>query len=1578
MFKPEKILIFVIALASFLIGLVMVATVFDLGLVGDIGLSIGRPKDVSDSFQQTDDAVIENLQDGWQRFRSEGYAFQIDFPQQVSKKSVLNQEALNAGLGVSPETPVWEFKLKDPDYYQGTNLLEASLLIHVLRGEEEVEKCSQFKSRSKAIIGLDDPESPPVVEINGVPFWKDVVEEGVMGEIYKRISYRTVAQVACYELTQLIHTRNMGLYEPGTVEPYDREAVIEQLDSVLHTFRFLDVQPSFPKVVYPKPKAFRKPVNKGKDDLVDGLDVSHWQGDIDWPKVVDAGYVFTFVKATEGTGWTDPKFLENIREGAEAGEMMGVYHFARPDYGYSAKDEAEHFLNVVGDYLKSGYLRPVLDIEVGDDFSKHELTAWVMEWMETVEKRAGVEPLIYTGLWRANTYFTEEVTKYDLWIAYWSCEPEPTFDMPPTGKWADWSFWQYYGPGGCGKNAGYVPGIEKNIDLNIFNGVESGLLEYDAASPLWVSLVSDTYYAPKPYDAEITADVNGDTTGPVNYHFWWDCTALESDVAAVEGACGELPTPDAGECLGNENGMRCVGIDSEIQIAGHTYPEVGDYTSKVIVERGKAQTAEDRYKVTVYNPVRSIRLEPTSPGVGPISEPFRLKVVPIIRTSIAGTLQVEVHDEESGEVIHQACKPVEGDFKGAKTFNFYVSEAEIGVKEYRVWARYRPDGECSIEDIDPDDISKSYLIEWQEPSPTIALERPIGTVLPQDSEDEVGERAVHRDIELTYQVYNPSPSTSIHIQDIFTENMVNVDDLTIDTGSPIEVLPEGKAAIRVSFQIGNAGPFAFDLALEHDADNPSPYRITVQGNGVEVPDVLQTLDVTPASPGSAWIGKSFALSAEVGLETTTAGVLQIHVVDQSSGKTADQICRSISSGVQGTKNYDLSWKESAAGEKDYTVWARYRAGGSCPVSGTQDGDLSAPYQVQWREDPPGLELQRPEGTSQPAGSVDRIGAFDFYQSVELGYVIHNPSRTNRLKITEITAGNINNLSGVDVSPDRPFELASGAKKTVTVSFLVDNSGPFSFDMKLTHDGSNPSPYVVTVEGKGVMDADPIQSLDLNPASPGKPLIGDTFSLSVEVSVDIPVAGALQVSVVDQATGKIRDKSCQNAAEGLTATKQFDLSWTESAPGEREYKVRALYQAGSGCPLEGSADAGSSVNYRILWEEDTPILGVQRPQGTARPSGSVDQIGEYEFYQPLNLTYFLHNPSTTSSMRVEKVYAENLNHLSNVDISRSGPFDLGAGERKKVTVSFRVEHTDPFSFDLSLEHDASNSSPYQVSVQGNSVLEGNPIQSLTPKPASPGYAWVRERFTLQVEVVVEAPADSALLVSLIEKESGEVRTGQCMVIEGKGRATGTVELPWTETSPGEKKYVIQARYQVGGECPPGEGQDATLTENYQITWQEEPPVLDVKRPEGVTIVDGTMDYIGQHDWFDFVEVTYVLENESRTTPMEVKDIYAENLSNLKRVKVTPSGPFRLGPGEERTVKVLFLVLTVDPYAFDLVFEHNGPNGGPYEFAVHGEANLNVEKYTTDPRAQMYIKRLVDQSFFLQIPDFVLNILEGYME
>ena len=195
-----------------------------------------------------------------------------------------------------------------------------------------------------------------------------------------------------------------------------------------------------------------------------GIDVSHHQGIIDWSLVYNAGKVFAFVKATEGYTYNDPRFVSNMQNGTQAGVWMGAYHFARPDNN-TAISEAQHFVQIAGNFIGRGYLPPVLDLEdpPGHDlqllYTSHELSEWVRTWLETVEQLTGVEPIIYTN-GRYTQYLESTLTSYKLWIA----EPDGNTNPPDNlNHWSDWSFKQY-------SWTGNVPGINGDVDLDVFNG----------------------------------------------------------------------------------------------------------------------------------------------------------------------------------------------------------------------------------------------------------------------------------------------------------------------------------------------------------------------------------------------------------------------------------------------------------------------------------------------------------------------------------------------------------------------------------------------------------------------------------------------------------------------------------------------------------------------------------------------------------------------------------------------------------------------------------------------------------------------------------------------------------------------------------------------------------------------------------------------------------------------------------------------------------------------------------------------------------------------------------------------------
>ena len=213
-----------------------------------------------------------------------------------------------------------------------------------------------------------------------------------------------------------------------------------------------------------------------------GIDVSNDQGTIDWSKVSKAGYRFAFIKATEGEGLTgdpeakDPNFEANMQGASSAGMLAGPYHMARPDLGNSAADEAQWFVDVAGSYIKSGYFRPVLDVEFGADTPGYAaLSVWINEWMATVKTMTGVEPLIYAG-GDYKIYLDPSLAQYDLWVAQY-----PTYDTsqsPTTGIWDHWDFWQFSDKGSVPGCTGVPPVYTDHVDLDVFNGNEADLSSF--------------------------------------------------------------------------------------------------------------------------------------------------------------------------------------------------------------------------------------------------------------------------------------------------------------------------------------------------------------------------------------------------------------------------------------------------------------------------------------------------------------------------------------------------------------------------------------------------------------------------------------------------------------------------------------------------------------------------------------------------------------------------------------------------------------------------------------------------------------------------------------------------------------------------------------------------------------------------------------------------------------------------------------------------------------------------------------------------------------------------------------------
>ncbi|GIP21357.1 glycoside hydrolase family 25 protein [Paenibacillus sp. J22TS3] len=202
------------------------------------------------------------------------------------------------------------------------------------------------------------------------------------------------------------------------------------------------------------------------DSHAQGIDVSHWQGSIDWKKVRAAGKSFVFIKATEGTRYQDDHFLSYFKGAKSAGLLVGAYHFTRAAKPAEVKAEIDHFLTVIG--LAGGLdafdLPFVLDIETKEAGTRANVTATVRAWVDEFRRRTGKYPLIYTYPSFIEGYLDNSLKDVPLWYAYYS-------HVPPGNKagWKSWEFLQY-------TSEGKVPGISGNVDLNEYKGSEAELM----------------------------------------------------------------------------------------------------------------------------------------------------------------------------------------------------------------------------------------------------------------------------------------------------------------------------------------------------------------------------------------------------------------------------------------------------------------------------------------------------------------------------------------------------------------------------------------------------------------------------------------------------------------------------------------------------------------------------------------------------------------------------------------------------------------------------------------------------------------------------------------------------------------------------------------------------------------------------------------------------------------------------------------------------------------------------------------------------------------------------------------------
>lgn len=215
----------------------------------------------------------------------------------------------------------------------------------------------------------------------------------------------------------------------------------------------------FPALFYSGTLRFNYP--EFSEYPIQGIDVSHHQGEMDWNAIPSTQVQFAFIKATEGGDHKDQRFEENWVAAKKVGIIPGGYHFFT-----FCKTGTEQAANITQTIPKeAGALPPAIDLEYGGNCSerpsKMEFISELRTLSDSILSFYGVRPILYSTPSFYEEYLEGELHDHIYWARNIYGKPEPSDTRP-------WQFWQF-------TNKGEVAGISGPVDLNVFNGDRAAL-----------------------------------------------------------------------------------------------------------------------------------------------------------------------------------------------------------------------------------------------------------------------------------------------------------------------------------------------------------------------------------------------------------------------------------------------------------------------------------------------------------------------------------------------------------------------------------------------------------------------------------------------------------------------------------------------------------------------------------------------------------------------------------------------------------------------------------------------------------------------------------------------------------------------------------------------------------------------------------------------------------------------------------------------------------------------------------------------------------------------------------------------
>lgn len=192
------------------------------------------------------------------------------------------------------------------------------------------------------------------------------------------------------------------------------------------------------------------------DTVFKGIDVSVYQGDIDFNAVENSGIEFVYIRAGYGNRIADSKFEENYNKISQTGLKYGFYYYVTAMTTEQAEIQATFFAELISG--KTFTARPAIDFEEFGYLSKAEINQIASAFAKKLESLTGITPLFYTDAYNASSIWDNSFSAYPLWVADYSSGETP----PGNDVWSVYAGYQY-------SDRGSVSGISGNVDLDVFS-----------------------------------------------------------------------------------------------------------------------------------------------------------------------------------------------------------------------------------------------------------------------------------------------------------------------------------------------------------------------------------------------------------------------------------------------------------------------------------------------------------------------------------------------------------------------------------------------------------------------------------------------------------------------------------------------------------------------------------------------------------------------------------------------------------------------------------------------------------------------------------------------------------------------------------------------------------------------------------------------------------------------------------------------------------------------------------------------------------------------------------------------------